>query len=105
VTVIVIASLGKNGEFLLSFLLVAKLTFKTRYFSLFSLQLTRLSLLEVVIIIDYNRVVIIVNFPLISINFSNCFDKALTEIFQFCRALVISSFTPFDKLDQVSFNW
>jgi len=32
-------------------------------------------------------IIIVINHFVIIINYCNCFDKALTEIFQFCRAL------------------
>ncbi len=33
-------------------------------------------------------IIIVINCFILIINFHNCFDKALTKIFQFCRALV-----------------
>ncbi len=63
---------------------MAKLAIKTHYFCLF---LLKIAYLLVIIYInetnDYSRN----NCFVIIVYFHNRFDKALTEIFQFCRAL------------------
>jgi len=43
-------------------------------------------------------IIIAINCFVIIVNFLNCFDQALTEIFQFCRALASSSLEYFVRL-------
>jgi len=47
--------------------------------------------------------IIAINCFFIIVNFLNCFDKALTEIFQFCMALVCMMYEVNHKVSRLNF--
>ncbi len=81
-------------------LLITKLAIKTHYFHLFSLYSAYFCYNWITYCYQKLTIIIAINRFVIIVNFHNRCDKALMEIFQFCRALqyiiiLITSFTSF----------
>jgi len=78
-------------------LLIAKLAIKTRYFCIFAYFCQKLLINRLSLMFTKLRIIIVINRFVIIGNFCNRFDKVLTEIFQFRRALV-QTFSPYHHL-------